>query len=173
MKSKLKSKQDEYPFRNSLLALTLDNEIYRLANEKGLQVGEVITKLANNTNVSERQIYNYRSGKTDFQASHIPVFCKEFGSNALALALLNLCDETEIEVPEDFDIVSLASRTARHTLSHHEKFLNAFEDKQIDGFELTHLKHSTAESIRNMRLLEEIAITSYEQQQNRQGLRGQ
>lgn len=167
MKPKPQAKHDDYPFKDSILSLVLDSEIKRIANEKGLSVGEVITKLASNTGVCERQIYNYRSGKTDVQASHIPIFCKQFGSNAIALALLNECEETNVEVPDAFDIVSLASKTARHTLKHHELYLKAFDDGEIDGFELSELNQSTASSIRDMKLLQEIAVTSHRQQQTR------
>ncbi|GEM_PF-3305405 len=167
---KPQAKHDEYPFKDSILALVLDAEIKRIANEKGLCVGDVITKLSQKTGVSERQIYNYRSGKTDLQASHIAIFCKQFGSNALAFALLNEC-ETKVEIPESFDLISIASKTARRTLKHHEMYLDAFDDGQIDGFELSQLEHSTASSIRDLQMLREIAVTSYEQTQVRQGIR--
>ncbi|HQZ81625.1 MAG TPA: hypothetical protein PLR83_00265 [Pyrinomonadaceae bacterium] len=100
------------PETHSLVALTFDAEIKRLAVEKGLEIGTVMTKLAGFTGLDERQLYNYRSGKTDIPSLLIPVFCKQFESNALAMAIVSLCDVTPIETDDGFD-VARGLRTSR------------------------------------------------------------
>lgn len=153
------SMHEQYPFKNSPQSLTLECEIKRIAAERDESIDRTIKNLAGLSGVSERQIYNYRNGKTDIPSGLVAVFCNQFGSNALAMAILKQCCRTED--CEDFDIVRLANRSARHTLSAHERFLEAFDDGTIDGFELNELKKQTAAGVSNFHRLEQVAEDAY------------
>lgn len=155
----IKEKHEEYPFKNSPQSLTLDCEIKRIAAERDESTDKTIKNLADLSNLSERQIYNYRTGKTDIPSGLIPVFCNQFGSNALAMAILKQCCRTA--ECDDFDIVRLANVSARHTLAAHERFLEAFDDGVIDGFELNELKKQTAAGVANFHRLEQVAEDAY------------
>lgn len=158
----LVDKDTEYPTRLSPVAMTFEAEIKRTAIEKGLEIGEVIAKLAKLADVAERQLYNYRSGKTDIPAMLIPQFCKQFGSNALAMAIVTMCNGTEFEERDAFDLAKFASQSVQDTLKGHDEFLDAFDDGTIDGHELAKLSHSTAKIIRNAHRLNEIARRAHE-----------
>lgn len=153
-------KNEEHPFRNSLLALTLEAEIKRCATEREEPVGAIINKLARFTGASERQIYNYRVGKTQIPENKILIFCKQFLSSALATAWL--ADDAAMEEPDGFDLVKLANRSCRQVLDTHSAFLAAFDDGQIDGFELTDLKTRTAATFAEFSRLQAIAEADYQ-----------
>lgn len=158
----LLSMREQFPFKNSLQSLTLENEIKRIAAEREESIEETINKLSHLSGITVRQIYNYRNGKTDIPSGLIPVFCRQFGSNALAMAILKQCEPTpEIE---DFDLVKLANKSARQTLKAHDRFLEAFEDGKIDGFEINELKKATAGAVANFHRLEGIAEDAYDRQ---------
>lgn len=150
---------EQYQFKNSPQSLTLECEIKRIAGERGESIDQTIKNLADLSGVSERQIYNYRSGKTDIPAGLIPIFCNQFKSNALAMAILRQCCATDD--CDGFDIVRLANQSARHTLAAHERFLEAFDDDIIDGFELNELKRQTAAGVANFHRLEQVAEDAY------------
>jgi hypothetical protein len=151
---------DEYPHRNSPLSLTLDGEIKRLANERGESIEQIQKGIAAFLSISTRQVYNYRMGKTLIPETQILKFCKQF--NSLALATVWLCEESEEGLPDDFDFVRFANESARTVLQTHDKYLEAFEDKKINGFELTELKKSTAKSKACLNRLEFIAEANYQ-----------
>lgn len=154
---KLARIKDEFPHRNSPVALTFEAEIKRISIEKDLTIGQVMTKLAGFANVDVRQLYNYRSGKTDIPSLLIPKFCKQFHSNALAMAIVSMCNKTEFEERDEFDLTRFCSKTLRDQLQHGDDFLEAFDDGTIDGHELTKLSLSTTKIIRNANRLLEIA----------------
>lgn len=154
--------REEYPAKDSLVALTLESEITRIAAEKGLEIGTVTKRLSLAVDVSERHIYDYRNGKTDIPAMLIPKFCREFGSDALAMAVITLCNETEIDERDEFDLGRFASRAVRNVLKGGDDFLEAFDDGVIDGFEIIKLKRSTARIIRDANQLLEIATVEHQ-----------
>ncbi len=150
---------EQYPFKNSPQSLTLECEIKRIAAERGESIDQTIKHLADLSGLSERHIYNYRTGKTDIPAGLTVVFCNHFGSNALAMAIVQQCCQTAD--CDGFDIVRLANKSARHTLAAHERFLEAFDDGVIDGFELNELKKQTAAGVANFHRLEQVAENAY------------
>lgn len=157
---KIVQMHENYPHKNSPQSLTLETEIKRIAGDRGESIGRTIERLAEFSGVGERQIYNYIGGKTDIPAGQIPVFCREFGSNALAMSIIHQCEQTE--PIEEYDIVRLGSKSARETLIVHELFMEAFDDGEIDGFELTKLKKSKASAVANFNHLEQIAEDNFQ-----------
>lgn len=162
MGSKLKLVEQKPNSAHSPVALTFDAEIKRMSIEKGLEIGKVMTKLAGFTGLDERQLYNYRSGKTDIPSLLIPIFCKQFESNALAMSVIGLCDDANFEEADAFDLVKLCSSTLRDILKGGEEFMAAFDDGKIDGRELTRLKSVRATIIRNTNRLFEVASNAYQ-----------
>lgn len=153
------SMHEQFPFKNSPQSLTFENEIKRVAREREEPIAKTIEKLATLSGVGERQIYNYRDGKTDIPSGLIPVFCRQFGSNALAMAILGQCEPcAEIDA---FDIVQLANESCRKTLEAHNRFLEAFSDGKIDGFEHNELKKATAGAVASFHRLDGIAEADY------------
>ena len=157
--SKVVSMHEQYPFKNSPQSLTLECEIKRIADERSESIDQTIKNLAALSGLSERQIYNYRTGKTDIPSGLIAVFCNQFGSNALAMAILRQCEVCE-EV-ELFDIVLLANKSAQETLGVHAHFLSAFEDGQIDGFEYNESKRKTANAVAHFHRLDKVVEDAY------------
>ena len=129
-------KKDEYPWRHSLIAKTFEAEIKRAASEKELSIDGVMTALAKYTGVGVAQLYNYRSGKTSIPVDHIPAFCKQFESNALAMAVLDMCEETtEIEERDSLDLTALCNRSVREMLNVGAVFQDIMADGHVDGHE--------------------------------------
>lgn len=159
-KTKLEAVKKATPETHSLIALTFDAEIKRIAIEKGREIGEIMTKLAGFTGLDERQIYNYRSGKSDIPSLLIPVFCKQFESNALAMAVLSLCEAENSPDADGFDIARFCTTTVREMLECGADFLDAFDDGKIDGHEMAKLKNTRAKIIRSANRLLEIAQAS-------------
>lgn len=157
--NKVVAMHEQYPFKNSPQSLTFETEIKRTAKERGETIDQTVEILSDLSGVSVRQIYNYRNGVTDIPSGLIPAFCKQFGSNALAMAILKQCGETD-EL-ENFDIVRLANQSARNTLQAHDRFLEAFDDGKIDGFEMNELKKVTASSVASFHRLEQVAENHY------------
>lgn len=152
----------EYPYKNSPQSLTLESEIKRIAREREESIEETISKLCKLSGIKERQIYNYRNGKTDIPSGLIPVFCQQFGSNALAMSILRQCGATEEF--ELFDLVKLASETAQQTLETHRYFLEIFDDGKIDGFEKNEAKKKTATTVASFHRMEQIVEDTYDRQ---------
>lgn len=161
MRAKLiEKKREEYPVQNSPVALAFECEIKRVAIEKGLEIGEVVRKLSQKTGVCERHIYHYRTGKTDIPTMLIPKFCRQFGSNALAMAVMTMCDEAEFDEQELFDLSRFVSKSVRNVLKAGDEFLEAFDDGAIDGFEFSKLSQSTARIIRDANRMLELAASA-------------
>lgn len=139
------------------LPQTLDAEFKRLAREEQRPMEELVEEVARLVGKSPRQIYNFRSGKWDIPSQLIPVFCKRFRSLALLQALADECRETEIEVPEHYELTCLVSKTVRDDLRHYENFLAAFEDGVITEAEMEKLRASGERVISNVRKFESIA----------------
>lgn len=151
----LVGKPEKLPAHLSTVALTFEAEIKRMAAEKRLSIEKVMRKLAEFSGVSEGHLYNYRSGKTDIPSMLIPVFCEQFGSKALVMALVDVCDRMAVEDCEPLDLTRLCSEAVRANLQHGVAFMDAAEDGHIDGHELIDLNHRTAQIRRNtFRLLE-------------------
>lgn len=151
---------EDYPFKNSLLSLTLESEIKRIAESREESIANTIDNLAKLTGVTPRQIYNYRMGKTQIPDELLLLFCKQFASTAMVSAWLA---ENEICIVDDlFDLIRLANHSARQVLKTHDQYLEAFDDKKIDGHELTELKKSTANSIACLTNLQTVAEINYQ-----------
>lgn len=147
---------------HSPVALTFDAEIKRLAAEKGKQIGEMMTKLAEFTGLDERHLYNYRSGKTDIPSLLIPVFCKQFESNALAMSVVSMCETDDFDERDSYDLAKLCTGTIRAMLKGGEEFIDAFDDGRIDGHELIKLKNTRARIVRDANRLVEVATHAHE-----------
>jgi hypothetical protein len=150
---------EQFPFKNSPQSLTFENEIKRVAVEREETIEKTIKKLAELSGISERQIYNYRNGTTDIPSGLIAVFCNQFKSNALAMAILAQCEPCNSI--DEFDIVQLANESCRKTLEAHTRFLEAFSDGKIDGFEHNELKKATAGAVACFHRLDGIAEADY------------
>lgn len=157
---KLEAVKKATPETHSLVALTFDAEIKRIAIEKGREIGEIMAKLAGFTGLDERQLYNYRSGRSDIPALLIPIFCRQFESNALAMAVLSMCDAEHTPPADGFDIARFCSESVKEMLECGTDFLNAFEDGRITGHEVAKLKNTRAKIIRSANRLLEAAQTA-------------
>lgn len=141
----------------------LDAEFKRVAKEEGVPMEALVNEVAGLTGKSARQIYNFRSGKWVIPHNLFPILCKRFRSMALVNALVEECSaETEIEVPELYELTRLVSNTVRDDLKHYETFLDAFEDGVIDKAELDKLTASGERVIRNIYQFQQIAVADYE-----------
>lgn len=156
----IEKKREEYPAKDTLIALTFECEIKRVAIEKGIEIADVIARLSENTGVCQRHIYNYRAGKTDIPVLLIPKFCKQFGSNVLAMAVMTMCDEAEFEQGDLFDLSRFVSKSVQNVLKSGDEFLEAFDDGTINGFEFSKLSLSTARIIRDANRMLELAASA-------------
>lgn len=147
---------DEYPFKHSPTTLCFEAEIKRLAEERGEPIAQLISNLAKLSGVGERQIYNYRSGKSEIPIIAIQGFCEQFNSIALGIAWLSTF-AVESDEMELYDLSRLASRTVRDVLNSGDVFLDAFEDGKVTGFELNRIELAGAKIHRDTRRLTEIA----------------
>ncbi|MBA3241990.1 MAG: hypothetical protein H0T60_12255 [Acidobacteria bacterium] len=137
---------------------TLDSEFKRVAKVEGKSMERLVNEVAALTGKSPRQLYNFRSGKWDIPAGLFPVLCRRFGSLTLADALREeCCEETEVEVPEAYDLTYLVTKTVRDDLHHYEKFLAAFEDGVVSEREMVELRASGERVIGNVKKFEAIA----------------
>jgi|CXWL01.1.fsa_nt_gi hypothetical protein len=124
------------PPQLSPVATTFEAEIKRYAAETGLEIREVMRKLSEFSGISENHLYNYRNGKTDIPLMLIPVFCRQFNSNALAMAIVDMCDAmVEIEERNGLDLTMLCSHSVRDMLRVGEVFQDITSDGHIDGHE--------------------------------------
>lgn len=146
---------------HSLIAMTFDMEVKRLAAETSRPIGEIMTRLSEFTGLDERQLYNYRQGKTDIPALLIPVFCKQFKSNALAMAVVSLC-EVQVDEQDAFDLARFCSGTVREMLKSGEEFMDICEDGKITGNELLAMKNTRARIIRSANKMYEVAATAHD-----------
>lgn len=161
MKSfKLLEIKEEHPFKNTPVTLCFEAEIKRLAAEREEPVGNLIAKLAARSGVSERQIYHYRSGKTEIVPEQIKIFCQQFGSLALGCAWLSTFG-IEQNVCDEFDLSRFVSKTVRNFLQCGETFLDAFDDGKVDGHEMNRLELVGAQIHRDANRLVETARDNY------------
>ena len=152
--------RDKYQYKNTPVTLCFEAEIKRIIDERGESAAEITNKLAAMSGVSERQIYNYRNGITELQPGHIKIFCQQFGSSALAFAWFSTFN-VEQEAIDEFDLCRFASKTVRNVLQAGDRFLSAFDDGKIDGFEMNELELASAQIQRDARRLTEIARENY------------
>lgn len=148
MAAELKLIEDENAARLSPIALTFEAEIKRAAAEKGLEISAVMEKLSGFTRISVSQLYNYRTGRTSIPSDVIPILCRQFNSNALAMAVVTMCDTVEPDDHDGFDLARFCSQSVRDMLQFGDEFMEAFEDGKIDGHEETRLNHAAAKIIR-------------------------
>ncbi len=156
----IKQKHEEYPYKNTPVTLCFEAEVKRIADERDESLSEVISKLARMSGVGERQIYNYRQGKTEIAPEQIKIFCQQFNSFALGCAWFSTFG-IEQEICDEFDLSRFASRTVRNVLQAGDKFLSAFDDGKIDGHEMNELELASAQIQRDARRLTEVARDNY------------
>lgn len=154
----------EYPFKNSPTTLCFEAEIKRLAAQREEPIADLIRNLARLSEVSERHIYNYRSGKTEIPITAIQCFCEQFNSLALGLAWLSTF-KVESDELDLIDLSRLASRAVRNILGAGDLFLEAFEDHKVDGYEMNKLELAGAMIHRDTRQLVEIARDAHRRSQ--------
>lgn len=157
----IQEKHEEYPFKNTPATLCFEAEITRIAKERAEPLGDVTAKLAKLSGVGERQIYNYRTGKTEIAPEQIKIFCQQFNSFALGCAWFSTFG-IEQDVCDEFDLSRIASRTVRNFLTYGEQFLDAFEDGKVDGHEMNRLELAGAQIQRDKDRLIEIARDNYQ-----------
>lgn len=141
------------PAHRSRLALAFETEIKRIAAENSSDIADVMRELSDAVGISESQLYNYRSGRTDIPGSTIRLFCSIFKSNALSD--VTRCDEIELELASGLDVAQMCNRHVRSMLEGGEHFIDAFADGRIDGHEEIKLEKAVAQiHQRSFRLLE-------------------
>jgi hypothetical protein len=153
------------------VAHALDREIKRVAKAEGRSMEDLVSEVAGLVGKSERQIYNWRSGKWGFDYKLIPVLCKRFHSLALAHALVEECGGTPIDVPDAYDLTRLVSQTVREDLRYFEQFLDAFEDGVIEKQELDRLRESSEYLILDVKKFFAMAEADYSRRQRLQEAR--
>lgn len=156
----IQQKHEEYPFKNTPVQLCFEAEITRIAKEREDPLGDVTAKLSELSGVTDRQIYNYRMGKTEIAPEQIKIFCQQFNSFALGCAWFSTFG-IEQEVCDEFDLSRVASKTVRNFLQYGELFLDAFDDGKIDGHEMNRLELAQAQIHRDANHLAEIARDNY------------
>jgi hypothetical protein len=147
---------------HSPIALTFEAEVKRMAAEKGLSMEQTMSKLAGFTGLDERQLYNYRSGKCDIPCLLIPVFCKQFESNALAMALIGMCDDANFDADDAFDLARFCAGIVQDMLKGGVAFMDMLEDNRLDGREIVRIKNVRAKLVRDINRLVEVAVTAHE-----------
>ena len=156
----IEQKHEEYPYKNTPVQLCFEAEITRIAVERDEPLGALTAKLAELSGVGERQIYNYRMGKTEIAPEQIKTFCRQFDSFALGCAWFSTFG-IEQDVCDEFDLSRIASRTVRNVLQAGDEFLAAFEDNKIDGHEMNRLELAGAKIHRDTNRLLETARDNY------------
>ncbi len=156
----IEQKHEEYPYKNTPVQLCFEAEIKRIAEERVESFGSVLKKLSEMSGVSERQVYNYRMGKTEISPEQIKIFCQQFDSFALGCAWFSTFG-IEQDVCDEFDLSRLASRSVRNVLQAGDEFLAAFEDGKIDGHEMNRLELAGAQIHRDTNRLLETARDNY------------
>jgi hypothetical protein len=142
---------------HSPLALTFNAEIKRVAAETKISIGEIMELLAKKTGLEERQLYHYRSGKCDIPALLIPIFCRHFESNALAMTLVGLCEIEDFEPGDGLDLIGFSAKTLQDMLAGAQVFVDAAKDGKIDGNELLEIKNVFAQIVRDAHRAIEVA----------------
>jgi hypothetical protein len=155
--------KNDYPFKNTPLQLCFEAEITRISKEREEPMAETVDKLAQLAGVTSRQIYNYKSGKSEITPDLVKTFCFQFGSTALGCAWLT---GFGIEQPEcdQFDLTLVVSRKTQNVLRLGTQMFEAFEDNKIDGFELNKLHTTAAAIVRDARHLVEYAQSVHQRQ---------
>jgi hypothetical protein len=154
--------------KRSALDLTplLNQEILRVAKEEKLtddtSMKTFMSELADLCGVSLRMVYHWRSGHAKLPGDHVPSLCKRLGSLVLLDALKSAAAETQIEIPDQFDLALQASRAVRQDLECYERVMLSFEDGVIEPGELIEMKELEARAHRNLHLMIGIAEAACE-----------
>ena len=142
------------------LAPLLNLEILSLAKRENKtdenQMADLMDELGDLCGVKRRQVYHWRSGHHPLPGEHVPILCKRFGSLALMDELNRASTDTEIEVPDIFDLALQASRAVREDMAAYERFLLSFEGDGIQPGERDELRVLAARAHRNLDQLMDI-----------------
>ena len=133
------------------LARALDAEFRRVAKDEDITMEQLVQEVADLTNYTPRQIYNFRSGKWPIPAPLIPMLCKRFGSRLL----INVLDEELKEVPPvplNCSIEELALNTMREVMNYHLEVITAVKEG-LDRIKLNEFNEKTDQIIRRERCL--------------------
>lgn len=161
MAATLKDRRDEFPARLSPVKLAFEAEIQRVIADDGINCEDLIKQLADVAGVVPGQIYNYRSGKTIIPELSIPKFCRFFGSNAIAMAMVEACYTPDVDEHDDIDLSLLISRTIQDFLKLGDEFIEAMTDGTITGREYAKLSFAKARIHRNAHRLGEVIDFEY------------
>jgi hypothetical protein len=144
------------------LAPLLNAEILALAKRENKTdeklMKELMTELGRLCGVSRRMVYHWRSGHHPLPGEHVPVLCERFGSRVLLDALTAAATETAVDIPDNFDLAILASRSVREDLAFIEQILLDFESDGIQPGEMTRLHELEARAHQNLHRLMGIAV---------------
>lgn len=144
------------------IARTLDDEFKRVAKQEGLMMEELVEQVAEMTGYTQRQLYNFRSGKWPLPAVIIPLLCQRFGSRVLMQALAAECERTPINVPDTYELARITTQAVRDDMRHFQFILDAFEDGRIDQEELSQLRASSERVCERIWMFYEIAAADYD-----------
>jgi hypothetical protein len=143
------------------LAPLLNAEILALATRENKTdeklMNALMTELGQLCGVSRRMVYHWRSGHHPLPGEHVPVLCERFSSRVLLDALTAAAGETAVEVPDNFDLAILASRSVREDMAFIEQILLDFESDGIQPGEMATLRELEARAHQNLHQLMGIA----------------
>src|SRR4051794_752852 len=105
------------------LARTLDDEFKRTAKQEDLTMETLVEEVAGITGYTARQLYNFRSGKWPLPAAIIPILCQRFGSRILMHALAAQCEQTPVNVPDEYDLARITTQAVRDDMRHFQLVL--------------------------------------------------
>ncbi len=141
------------------LAPLLNAEVLRAAKAENKtdedSMTEFMDELAALCEVGTRQVYRWRSGSAPLPAEHVATLCTRFGSNALLDEMTRTA--TAIEVPDEFDLARVATRSVREDMTFIEEILTDFESDGIQPGERDRLRQLAARAHANIHHLMEIA----------------
>jgi hypothetical protein len=154
-----------------LLTPLFNAEIARVAkaenktDEEGIR--DLLLEIAALCDVKLRAVYHWRSGRHPLPSEFLPALCKRFGSNALLDEMKRLCEQTEVEGPNEYDLARLAAHSVREDMQFIEQILVDFESAGIQPGELARLRELAARAHGNLHRLMGIAEADCERRQVR------
>lgn len=165
-------KTDSKPDTDSL-ARALDDEFKRIARLEDVPMLDLVTQVAGSLGCSERQLYNYRSGKWPLPSSFLPALCQRFNSTLL-LDVLHTAIPIEISPTIDVDAAWLLSKhLIQKALDHSDTVQKALGLGCADFTrgDLARFSELTDSMIRDCQRLRAFVEAAYDHEQEQRRLR--
>lgn len=150
------------------LARALDDEFRRVAKSEDVPMLYLVKQVARALGCSERQLYNYRSGKWPIPSSYLPALCQRFNSRLLLDVLSGSIEPSEIRTAIDFDTAwALSKQLILRSIEHADAVLDIVAGAEFTRGDLTGFSAKTDSIVRDCRRLYSFAETAYEHAQER------